>query len=194
MGEETTGAYPYPKPLTDGFTDESEYTNWIAETFERFGWTCHKQPCLDSGDSSADIIGINNVWGGVGVLTNYKQKLQPSDWVETLNQLQDPPMEVFRGVLVDKWVVAANQSVDPIDPPCPFDIHESLTSNGLGLLRTQGRLEILFRSNGNRLSIPIADVDDSTGQVQRPERGRLIECLMAMEKMIELNRFQNEQA
>lgn len=174
--------YPYPRRLIRGFDDETEYVDWLADVFERFGWDVLREVLSDSGDSRVDLFVEHDVWGVVGIECKYKSSARPRTWATAIRQLDRYSNEEFAGRTFDNWVLAVIDEAVFEDTEDLYEarrqekhdfFREFVNCMGYGLLRNETRMELVFNNSNPMVKVPVADVDSPSGELISPSDRRL---------------------
>jgi len=175
-------AYPYPIGLV-GLSDESEYRDTLSSIFQQFGWVVKKEVTSMCKTSRADLIVSNEKWGTFGIECKYGEKTRPRMWAKALKQAQRYNELDFGEGGIDGWVVTVESELSATDNP--FDQREKrqrrgyrefMNVMGIGVLRTDTKLELVFNNSNPMVKIPIAQIEYPTGELLAPSPKRLEDC------------------
>ena len=178
-------AYPYPRRMAEGFNDEQEYADWLAQTLRRFGWSAYREYRSADREARADIVAAHDVWGVIGVECKFSDRTRPRDWAQAYKQARRYEGKMFRGKEVTNWAVAVaqNEGIADTSRDERFDqrtkdsgYREFLNVLDCGVLSHGTRLEFVFNNSNPMTKPPIAEVEHPTGELKSPPLRRLRKC------------------
>jgi hypothetical protein len=181
-----SNTYPIPREVADGFSEESNFRNWIAGLLGEVGWGVSQEVTSKNGNCRADIIAVHERWGKVGIECKYENKDAPRAYAEALQQVERYKSADFGDRTPENWVVAVTKPMPHVsDNESAFEEREWMYSSGwrqffntlgIGTLRLHRHIEFTFNYSNPRVKIPIASVDYPTGRTVSPEASRILEC------------------